>query len=154
MDNQLNRWRQASSDNRLIMLAVSLSEEAGNKALEKAMWTVDKHNNNVTRYISDAIAQKLVRDETGYTAPCERPNGEVSAIRQIADRTEINRDKLDIWWGWHWAAMEGRLYVLPDRALTETEKQAFNSVVNIMRVSNNAVNNYTAAAVIEQIILN
>lgn len=35
------------------------------EAMRKVMWTVGSTNNDVTRYIADAVAEKVVRDENG-----------------------------------------------------------------------------------------
>lgn len=43
-------------------------KEIGEEALRRAMWNEGHANNDVTRYISDAVAKKLVRGESGTNA--------------------------------------------------------------------------------------
>ena len=39
------------------------------EAMRKVMWEVGHTNNDVTRYISDAVANQVVRDESGGWIP-------------------------------------------------------------------------------------
>lgn len=42
-----------------------------NEAMRKVMWEVGHTNNDVTRYISDAVANQVIRDENGGWIPVD-----------------------------------------------------------------------------------
>lgn len=54
---------RADEEGRVIVLPIEgFSDKDGENALKSAMNTVFYHNNPVTRYIADAVAEKLTRD--------------------------------------------------------------------------------------------
>ena len=65
-DYDLDRLRElveADRDGRCIVLPVrGYTDKDGEKALNSAMNTCFYHNNPVTRYIADAVAEKLTRE--------------------------------------------------------------------------------------------
>lgn len=66
-DYDLDRLRElveADRDGRCVVLPDGgYTDKDGENALKSAMNTVFYHNNPVTRYIADAVAEKLVREE-------------------------------------------------------------------------------------------
>lgn len=66
-DYDLERLRElveADRDGRCVVLPDGgYTDKDGENALKSAMNTVFYHNNPVTRYIADAVAEKLVREE-------------------------------------------------------------------------------------------
>ena len=66
-DYDLDRLRalvQADKEGRCVVLpAGDFSDQDGENALKSAMNTCYYHNNPVTRFIADAVAEKLVRAE-------------------------------------------------------------------------------------------
>ncbi len=55
---------EADREGRCVVLpAGGYNEKDGENALKSSMNTVFYHNNPVTRYIADAVAEKLVREE-------------------------------------------------------------------------------------------
>lgn len=66
-DYDLDRLRElveADREGRCVVLpAGGYNEKDGENALKSSMNTVFYHNNPVTRYIADAVAEKLVREE-------------------------------------------------------------------------------------------
>lgn len=65
-DYDLDRLRElveADRDGRCVVLPVrGYTDKDGEKALNSAMNTCFYHNNPVTRYIADAVAEKLTRE--------------------------------------------------------------------------------------------
>lgn len=65
-DYDLERLRElveADRDGRCVVLPTKgYTDKDGENALKSAMHTVFYHNNPVTRYIADAVAEKLTRD--------------------------------------------------------------------------------------------
>lgn len=61
--SRLRELAQADKDGRCVVLPDrNYTNEDGENALKSAMNTCYYHNNPVTRYISDAVAEKLVRE--------------------------------------------------------------------------------------------
>lgn len=61
--DRLRELSQADKDGRCVVLPDrNYTNEDGENALKSAMNTCYYHNNPVTRYISDAVAEKLVRE--------------------------------------------------------------------------------------------
>lgn len=62
--DRLRELAQADRDGRCVVLpAGGFSDQDGENALKSAMNTCYYHNNSVTRFIADAVAEKLVRAE-------------------------------------------------------------------------------------------
>ena len=62
--DRLRELAQADRDGRCVVLpAGGFSDQDGGNALKSAMNTCYYHNNPVTRFIADAVAEKLVRAE-------------------------------------------------------------------------------------------
>lgn len=62
--DRLRELAQADRDGRCVVLpAGGFSDQDGENALKSAMNTCFYHNNPVTRFIADAVAEKLVRAE-------------------------------------------------------------------------------------------
>lgn len=62
--DRLRELAQADRDGRCVVLpAGGFSDQDGENALKSAMNTCYYHNNPVTRFIADAVAEKLVRAE-------------------------------------------------------------------------------------------
>lgn len=62
--DRLREMVEADRDGRCVVLpAGGYNEKDGENALKSSMNTVFYHNNPVTRYIADAVAEKLVREE-------------------------------------------------------------------------------------------
>lgn len=62
--DELREMVQAKRDGRCVVLpAGGFSDQDGENALKSAMNTCYYHNNPVTRFIADAVAEKLVRAE-------------------------------------------------------------------------------------------
>ena len=62
--DRLRELAQADRDGRCVVPpAGGLSDQDGENALKSAMNTCYHHNNPVTRFIADAVAEKLVRAE-------------------------------------------------------------------------------------------
>lgn len=62
--DRLRELAQADGDGRCVVLpAGGFSDQDGENALKSAMNTCYYHNNPVTRFIADAVAEKLVRAE-------------------------------------------------------------------------------------------
>lgn len=65
-DYDLSRLRelvQADRDGRCVVIpSGGFDDKDGENALKSAMYTVFYHNNPVTRYIADAVSEKLVRE--------------------------------------------------------------------------------------------
>ena len=60
---KLNELVQAKREGRCVVLPVrGYTDKDGEKALNSAMHTCFYHNNPVTRYIADAVAEKLTRE--------------------------------------------------------------------------------------------
>lgn len=71
---RLRELAQADRDGRCVVLpAGDFSDQDGENALKSAMNTCYYHNNPVTRFIADAVAEKLVRAEAALK---ERKNNE------------------------------------------------------------------------------
>lgn len=63
--DRLAELAQADRDGRCVVLpAGGFSDQDGENALKSAMNTCYYHNNPVTRFIADAVAEKLVRTES------------------------------------------------------------------------------------------
>lgn len=63
--DRLRELVEADKDGRCVLLhAGKNSNEDGENALKSAMNTCYYHNNPVTRYIADAVAEKLVRESS------------------------------------------------------------------------------------------
>ena len=66
-DYDLDRLRElveADRDGRCVVLPTrGFTDKDGENALKSAMNTLYYHNNPVTRYIADAVAEKLTREE-------------------------------------------------------------------------------------------
>ena len=61
--DRLRELAQADRDGRCVVLPVrGYTDKDGEKALNSAMNTCFYHNNPVTRYIADAVAEKLTRE--------------------------------------------------------------------------------------------
>ena len=61
--DRLKELVEADREGRCIVLNSGYTETAGGEALRKAMYGCSMTNNEVTRYIADAIAEKIVREE-------------------------------------------------------------------------------------------
>ncbi len=59
----LSQGHIAAKAGRLVVLHKDYSDKDGEEALRRAMWKCGHTNNAVTRYIADAIAEKLTREE-------------------------------------------------------------------------------------------
>ncbi len=67
--DRLRELAQADRDGRCVVLpAGGFSDQDGENALKSAMNTCYYHNNPVTRFIADAVAEKLVRAESALKA--------------------------------------------------------------------------------------
>ena len=67
--DRLRELAQADRDGRCVVLpAGGFSDQDGENALKSAMNTCYYHNNPVTRFIADAVAEKLVRAEAALKA--------------------------------------------------------------------------------------
>lgn len=72
--DRLRELAQADREGRCVVLPDGGYEDKdGENALKSAMHTCFYHNNPVTRFIADAVAEKLVRNETKMKH-CERMN--------------------------------------------------------------------------------
>ena len=61
--DRLRALAQADREGRCVMLPVrGYTDKDGEQALNSAMHTCFYHNNPVTRYIADAVAEKLTRE--------------------------------------------------------------------------------------------
>lgn len=61
--DRLRELVEADRDGRCVVLpAEGYTEKDGENALKSAMYTCFYHNNPVTRYIADAVAEKLTRE--------------------------------------------------------------------------------------------
>lgn len=73
--DRLAELAQADRDGRCVVLpAGGFSDQDGENALKSAMNTCFYHNNPATRFIADAVAEKLVRAEAALK---ERENNEI-----------------------------------------------------------------------------
>lgn len=62
--DRLRELKQADDEGRCVVLPVGgYTDKDGENALKSAMNTCFYHNNPVTRYIADAVAEKLTRKE-------------------------------------------------------------------------------------------
>lgn len=62
--DRLKELVEADRDGRCVVLSNgSYTDKDGEKALKKAMFVLSLTNNGINRYITDAIAEKLVREE-------------------------------------------------------------------------------------------
>lgn len=62
--DRLRELAQADRDGRCVVLpAGGFSDQDGENALKSAMNTCYYHNNPVTRFIADAVAEKMIRSE-------------------------------------------------------------------------------------------
>ena len=67
--DRLRELAQADREGRCVVLpAGGFSDQDGENALKSAMNTCFYHNNPVTRFIADAVAEKLVRAEAALKA--------------------------------------------------------------------------------------
>ena len=62
--DRLNELVEADREGRCIVLNSGYTETVGGEALRKAMYGCFMTNNEVTRYTADAIAEKVVREES------------------------------------------------------------------------------------------
>ena len=63
--DRLRELAQADRDGRCVVLPDGgYEDKEGENALKSAMHTCFYHNNPVTRFVADAVAEKLVRNET------------------------------------------------------------------------------------------
>ena len=68
-ETRLRELAQADRDGRCVVLpSRGYTDQDGENALKSAMRTCFYHNNSVTRYIADAVAEKLTR-EAAEAAP-------------------------------------------------------------------------------------
>ena len=66
--DRLKELVESDRDGRCVALPTKgYTDKDGENALKSAMNTVFYHNNPVTRYIADAVAEKLTRDSAGST---------------------------------------------------------------------------------------
>lgn len=83
--DRIRELTQADREGRCVVLpAGGFTDKDGENALKSAMNTLYYHNNPVTRYIADAVAEKLTREE----APLE---GEQSASARSQQRRKLSR---------------------------------------------------------------
>lgn len=67
--DRLRKLAQADREGRCVVLpAGGFSDQDGENALKSAMNTCYYHNNPVTRFIADAVAEKMVRTESALKA--------------------------------------------------------------------------------------
>ena len=67
--DRLRKLAQADREGRCVVLpAGGFSDQDGENALKSAMNTCYYHNNPVTRFVADAVAEKLVRTESALKA--------------------------------------------------------------------------------------
>lgn len=72
--SRLRELAQADKDGRCVVLPDrNHTNEDGENALKSAMNTCYYHNNPVTRYIADAVAEKLVREAAEAALKGEQP---------------------------------------------------------------------------------
>ena len=74
--NRLCELKQADDEGRCVVLpSGDYTDKDGENALKSAMNTCFYHNNPVTRYIADAVAEKLTREEAEAALKEAEPSG-------------------------------------------------------------------------------
>nr|DAS89488.1 MAG TPA: hypothetical protein [Caudoviricetes sp.] len=74
--DRLRELKQADDEGRCVVLpSGDYTDKDGENALKSAMNTCFYHNNPVTRYIADAVAEKLTREEAEAALKEAEPSG-------------------------------------------------------------------------------
>lgn len=161
---RLNQWLTwlTTPDMQIVIIPYRYTPKNGKIALQQAEWMRTEHNNSKTRYIVDACAEKLARDDAGNSVllfeqlvvHTGKPLTLTEIRRQLkCQNIRLSRHMLQDLLSMEKAAGDHRLYIIPPLQGGTEARAAYNSASLDLKVQANGIHSYTLAAVVEKIIL-